>query len=63
MKKFVELRKAYSYLRDEGSTVKKIKLEEYKNCSEASQLENKINYLEKKKQFKQVVLKKIIKNS
>ena len=48
MKKFVELRKAYSYLRDEGSTVKKIKLEEYKNCSEASQLENKINYLEKK---------------
>ena len=60
--KFVGLRaKTYSYLIDDGSKDKKakstkkcvikrkLKFENYKNCLEATQLENKINYLEKKK--------------
>ena len=56
--KFVELRaKTYSYLIDDGSEVKstkkcvikrKIQFENYKNCLEATQLENNIYYLEKK---------------
>ena len=28
---------------------RKLKFEDYKNCSEAAQIENKINYLEKNK--------------
>ena len=61
MTKFVGLReKTYSYLVDEGSEDKKakgtkkhvvkrkLKFENYKNCLEATQLENKVNYLEKK---------------
>ena len=60
MTKFVELRaKSYSYLIDDGSENKKtkgtkqsvmkrkVKFEIYKNCLEATQLDNKINYLEK----------------
>ena len=60
MKTFVGLRvKTYSYLIDDGSedekakgTIKcvikrKLKFEDYKNCLEATQLENKINHLEK----------------
>ena len=60
--KFVELRaKAYSYLIDEGSEDKKakdtkpcvikrkVKFENYKSCLEATQVENKINHLEKNK--------------
>ena len=60
MTKSVGLRgKTYSYLIDDGSEDKiakgtkicvikrKNKFENYTNCSEASQLENKINYLEK----------------
>ena len=60
--KFVGLRaKTYSYLIDDGiedkkakSTKKcvikrKLKFQNYKNCLEATQLENKINYLEKNK--------------
>ena len=60
MTKFVGLRaKAYSYLIDDDSENKKaksakncvikrkLKFENYKNCSEASQLDNKIKYLEK----------------
>ena len=50
----------YSYLIDDGSKDKKnkrhkechqrkLKFENYKNCLEASQLKNKINYLEKNK--------------
>ena len=59
--KFVELRaKTYSYLIDDGSEDKKVKstkkcvikrkiqFENYKNCLEATQLENNIYYLEKK---------------
>ena len=58
MKKFVAL-KAYSYLIDDGSKNKKtkgtkkcvikrkLKFEDCKNCLEATQLENKINYFEK----------------
>ena len=62
MTKFVGLRaKTYSYLINDGSEDKKtkgtkkciikrkLKLENYKNCLEATQLENKINYLEKNK--------------
>ena len=62
MKKFVGLRaKIYTYLIDHGSEDKKVKgtkkciikrklkFENYKNCLEATQLENKINYLEKNK--------------
>ena len=58
--KFVGLRvKAYSYLIDDNSKDKKakgtkkcvierkLKFENYKNCLEATQLESKINYLEK----------------
>ena len=57
---FVGLRaRTYSYLIDEGSKDKKakgtkkcvikrnIKFENYKNCLEATQLNNKIKYLEK----------------
>ena len=36
----------------------KIKLEKYKNCFEGSQLENKINHIEKNK----IILKRIINN-
>ena len=59
MTKFVGLRaKTYSYLIDDCSEYKKtkstkkcvikrkLKLENYKNCLEATQLDNKINYLE-----------------
>ena len=59
--KFVELRaKTYSYLIDDGSEDKKVKstkkcvikrkiqFENYKNCLEATQLENNIYYLEKR---------------
>ena len=62
MTKFVGLRaKNSSYLIDDGSEDKKakgtkkcvikrkIKFENYKNCLEATQLENKIKYLEKNK--------------
>ena len=62
MTKFVGLRaKTYSYLIDDGSEDKKakgtkkcvikrkLKLENYKSCLEATQLDNKINYLEKNK--------------
>ena len=40
---------------------KKRKFENVKNCLEATQLENKINYLEKKIKLAQIVLKEIIK--
>ena len=62
MRKFVGLRaKTYSYLIDDGSEDKKakspkkcvikikLKFENYKNCLEATQLENQINYIEKNK--------------
>ena len=62
MIKFVELRaKTCSYLIDDGSEDKKAdgtkvcvmkrkrKFENYKNCFKATQLENKINCLEKNK--------------
>ena len=61
MTKFVGLiAKIYSYLIDDSSEDKdkgtkkcvirrKLKFENYKNCLEATQLENKINYLEKNK--------------
>ena len=60
--KFVGLRaKTYSYLLDDSSEDKKakgtkmcvikrkLKFQNYKNCLEATQLENKINYLKKMK--------------
>ena len=75
MAKFVWLKaKTYSYLIDDGSEDKKAKgtkkcvikrkhkLEIYKNCLEATQLDNKTKYLEKKK-ISTDSLKKIIKNS
>ena len=62
MTKFVGLRaKTYSYLIDDGNEDKKakdtkngiikreLKFENYKNCLEATQLENTINYLQKNK--------------
>ena len=62
MAKFVGLRaKTYSYLIDDGSEYKKgknkkmcvmkrkLKFENYKNCLEATQLDNKMEYLEKYK--------------
>ena len=73
MIEFVGLRvKTYSYLIDDDSEDKKakgskkyvikikIKFENYKNCLEATELENKINYLEKNKT--DIMLNKIIKN-
>ena len=60
MTKFVGLRaKSYNYLTDDGSEDKKPKdkkvchkkkltFENYKNCLEATQLDNEINYIEKK---------------
>ena len=61
MTKFVELgAKSYSYLIDDHSEDKKkqkaqksviktkLKFENYKNCLEATQLDNKIDYLETK---------------
>ena len=75
MTDFVGLRaKTYSYLIDGGSEdkktkgtnmcvmKKKLKFENYKNCLEATQLENKIKYLEKNT-MNIDSLKKIIKNS
>ena len=75
MKKSAGLRaKKYSYLIDEDSeekkakgrkkcvTKRKLKFENYKNCSEATQLENKINHLEKN-QLNIDSIKKITKNS
>ena len=60
MKKFVWLRaKTYSYLIDDGSEDKKVKgtkncvmkrklkFQDHKNCLEATQLQNKMNRLEK----------------
>ena len=62
IKKFVGLRaKTYSYLIDGGREDKKakgikkcvikrkLKFEDYKNCLEASQLDNRIKYLQKNK--------------
>ena len=58
MTKFVGLRaKTYSYLIDDGKDKKakgtkkcvikrKLQFENYKNCLEATKLENKVNYLE-----------------
>ena len=73
--KFVGLRtKTYSYLIDDDSEDKKVKdtkkcaierklkSENYKNCLEANQLDNRIKYLEKNKTSTDS-LKKIIKNS
>ena len=75
MTKFVGVRsKTYNYLIDGGSEDKKakstkkcfikrkLKFENYKNCSEATQLENETNYLKKIK-LTQIELKKIIGNS
>ena len=63
MKEFVGLRpKTYSYLKDNNDEDKKIKgpkkyvikrklnFQDYKNCLEVAQIENKISHL-KKKQF------------
>ena len=62
IRKFVELRaKTYSHLKAKDTKKcvikRKLKFENYKNCLEATQLENKINHLEKN------VVKMIIKNS
>ena len=75
MKEFVGLRvKTYSYLKgnnDENKKAqstktcvikRKLKFQDYKNCLEASPIENQINHLEKIKLMK-TVLKKIKKNS
>ena len=73
MKEFAALRaKTYSYLTENSGENKnakgtkeyvikrKLKFEDYKNCLEATQLENKINQLEKNNVD---VLKKIKNNS
>ena len=77
MTEFLGLRaKSYRYLIDDGSEDKKskpqkkcaikrkLRYEDYKNCLETAQLENKINHLEKNKVdvYNLMVLKKIIKN-
>ena len=62
MTKFVGLRaKTHSYLIDDGSEYKKakdtkkcvmkrkLKFDNYKNCLEATQIQNNINYLEENK--------------
>ena len=73
--KFVGLRvKTYSYLIDDGSEdrkakgtkkcviKRKLKFENYKNCLETTQLDNKTKHLEKNK-INIDIPKKIIKNS
>ena len=75
MTQFVRLRaKTYSYLIDDGSEdqkakgtqkcmiKRKLKFENYKNSLEATQLDNKIKYLQKNKINKDI-LKKITNNS
>ena len=75
MKEFVGLRaKTYSYLKDNNDEDKKakgtkkcvikrkLKFENYKNCLEATLLQNKINYLKKNK-INRDSLKRIINNS
>ena len=75
MAKFVGLRiKIYSYLIYDGSEDKKakgtkkclikrkIKFENYRNCFEATQPENEMNYLEKNK-INGDILKNVISNS
>ena len=42
---------------------RKIKFHDDKNCLEATQLENKINHIEKKIRLMQIVIKQTIKNS
>ena len=62
--------KTYSYLIDDGSEAngtkqcvlkRKLKFENYKNCLEATHLDNKIKYIENNK-INRNSLKKIIKN-
>ena len=75
MSKFATLRpKTYSSVIDDGDenkmsegtkncvTKQKLKFDYYKHCLGATQLENRVNQLEKKK-FMRIVLEKIIKNS
>ena len=75
MTKYFGLRaKSYSYLIDHGSEVpkakgtkkcvikRKLEFENYKNCLEATQVENKVNCLEKNK-INIDSLKKILKNN
>ena len=75
MANFVGLRaKTYSYLMDDGSEQRKakgtkkcviekrLKFENYKNCWKGTQLDDKLNYLEKNQTYVDN-LKKIIKNS
>ena len=75
IKEFVGLRaKTYSYLKDnktQGTKAKgtkkcvikrKLKFQDYKNCLEAAEIENKINHLEKNK-FDVDSLKEFIKNN
>ena len=75
MKEFVGLRaKTYSYLKDNNDEDKKakgtkkcvikrkLKFEDYKNCLEAAQIENKINHLENNKMDGDS-LKEFIKNN
>ena len=75
MTKFVGLRaKTYSYLIDDGSEnkiakarktcviEKKLKFKNYENCLEATEVQNKINYLEKNK-IDIDSLEKILKNT
>ena len=70
MKEFVQLRaKSYSYLKDNNGEDKKtkgtkkcaikkeLKFKDYNNCLRASQIENILNFLEKKK-LMYIVLKK-----
>ena len=79
MKKFLGLRaKTYSYLINDGSEDKKakgtnkyaikrkLKFENYKNCLEATKLDDKIKYLEKDKiniDSLKKIIKKIIRNN
>ena len=75
MKEFVGLRtKTYSYLKDSNDEDKKtkdtkrciikreLKCQNYKNCSEAAQIDRKINYLKNKRNLMWIVLKKIKEN-
>ena len=70
--------KTYSYIEDDGSETKKVrgtkrcvikrklKFEDYKNCLEATQLENKVNHLKKNKIWRDSVnedYKEFIKNN
>ena len=73
-KNLLDLEQKHSYLKDNNDedkkekaqksvTKRKLKFQDYKNCLEAAQMENKINHLEKRIKIDVDSLKEFIKNN